>query len=71
MTVHSQAIAFLIWRHAEPRGWDCTVAEIAEVIGVHPVAVGRVCRQMGWRNRLRTTAMDRFAHRDFGLRKAA
>ncbi|MBL3563342.1 hypothetical protein JMM63_21960 [Rhodovulum sulfidophilum] len=62
MTIHSQALAYLIWRHAEPRAWDCTVSEIAEAIGSHPIAVGRVCGAKGWSNRLRTSEMDRFAH---------
>lgn len=53
----TETLAYLIWHHAEARGWDCTVNDIAESIEAHfPVTyhhVRRACQTKGWLHRLR------------------
>ena len=58
MTPRSEAIAFRIWAYATPLGWDCTVNEIAEELGVHVNQVKEICRVKGWRSRLRFGPSD-------------
>ena len=58
MSPRMEAMAFRIWQYANPRGWDCTVGEIAEALDMHPIPVGRVCAMRGWHVRLRKTQFD-------------
>ena len=58
MSPRVEAMAFRIWQYANPRGWDCTVGEIAEALDMHPIPVGRVCAMRGWHVRLRKTRFD-------------
>ena len=61
MSPYTEALAFRIWQYANPRGWDCTVGEIAEALDMHPSPVGRVCAMRGWHVRLRKTRLDSYA----------
>lgn len=61
MSPRMEAMAFRIWQYANPRGWDCTVGEIAEALDMHPIPVGRVCAMRGWHVRLRKTRLDFYA----------
>lgn len=54
MSAHTEAIAYRIWAYAEPLGWDCTVKEIAEALGVGWRTVANTCRHRNWLQRLRT-----------------
>lgn len=60
MSPYTEAMAFRIWQYANPRGWDCTVGEIAEALDMHPSPVGRVCVMRGWHVRLRKTRLDAY-----------
>jgi hypothetical protein len=53
MTPRAQALAYRIWAFAEPKGWDCTVGEIAEALGVGNRAVSHMAEVKGWAIRLR------------------
>jgi hypothetical protein len=50
----SAALAFRIWRYAEPLGWDCTVAEIADELRESTQTVNNICWRRGWNRKLRT-----------------
>lgn len=53
MTPRSEAIAFRIWAYATPLGWDCTVNEIAEELGISWQQANRICCAKRWNTRLR------------------
>jgi hypothetical protein len=53
MTPRAQALAFRIWQYAEPLGWDCTVGEIADALGVGNRAISHMAEVKGWAIRLR------------------
>jgi hypothetical protein len=53
MTPRAMALAYRIWCYAEPLGWDCTVREIAEALGVGNRAVSHMAEVKGWTNRFR------------------
>jgi hypothetical protein len=42
------ALHFRIWQYGNPRGWDCTAAEIAEELRISPRTVGRICANRKW-----------------------
>ncbi|WP_422073944.1 hypothetical protein [Tranquillimonas rosea] len=58
MSPRVEAVAFMVWRHCEPIGWDCTLAEAAAAIGETTRAVGHACKEKGWTHRFRTSATD-------------
>ena len=51
-TLRTEARAFVIWRYATPREWDCTVAELAEALELTRAAVYHVLRKKGWQGRV-------------------
>lgn len=53
MTPKTAALAYRIWAYANPRGWDCTMAEVADHIGVSPQTVGRIAQVKHWSSRFR------------------
>jgi hypothetical protein len=53
MNPRSAALAFRIWRYAEPLGWDCTVAEIADDLREPVQRVRAICQHRGWNRKLR------------------
>lgn len=52
------ALAYRIHGYASPRGWDCTVAEIAEALDAPSATVRNICIKRGWNNRLRVTPRE-------------
>jgi hypothetical protein len=54
----TEAIAFRVWQHCRPIGWDCTVAETAEALGVPAISVRRIIGHKGWGTRFRSTRRD-------------
>jgi predicted secreted protein len=54
----SAALAFRIWRYAEPLGWDCTAAEIADALGEPINRIVAICRHRGWNHKLRKVTRD-------------
>lgn len=58
MNPRVEAIAFRIWQHAEPLGWNCTHTEVAEAIGESFGAVRNICKVKGWNTRFRVTTYN-------------
>lgn len=56
----SHALRYRIWAYANPRGWDCTNAEIADALGVGVMSVRATVAAAGWSQRLRVTQKDDF-----------
>ena len=52
MTPHMEALAYRIWAYANPRGWKCSYAEIAEGIGLEYWQVNKVFTQKKWTGRV-------------------
>ena len=46
------ALAYRIWAYCAPRGWNCTVGEVAEELGERMHVVRQVCIQKKWNERL-------------------
>ena len=59
----TMANAYRIWAYANPLGWDCTVADIAEATGINVKTVGRTLHSKGWELRVRANASDMLARR--------
>ncbi|TMV86436.1 hypothetical protein FGG78_19820 [Thioclava sp. BHET1] len=53
MTPRSMALAYRIWGHCTPIGWNTTAAEIADALGEPVGAVRRICAMKNWTWRLR------------------
>ena len=53
MTPRTEAIAYRIWAYCEPRGWDCTLTEIAYELNESVNRIRAVCQQRGWLYRVR------------------
>ena len=62
MSPKSEAIAYRAYIWARDRGWDCTIAECAEAIGVGAKSLRTILVMKGWSNRFRSSRLDR---RDF------
>jgi hypothetical protein len=58
MTPREHALAFRIWHHCEPIGWDCTISEVAEALGVNRLLLGQVAAKKGWSSRFRSAKPD-------------
>ena len=54
--IRTMARAYRIWGYCEPREWNCTVAEIAEVLNIPVGSVSNICRSRDWLARLRAPA---------------
>jgi hypothetical protein len=48
------ALRFRIWAIAAPKGWDMTIAEVAEALGENPRRIAGIVRYAGWLPRFRT-----------------
>ena len=53
-----EALAFRIYIHCTPLGWDCTHMDVANALGVSWQRVVGVCRSKGWAHRLRVSRRD-------------
>lgn len=53
MTPKSEAIAYRAWVMARERGWDCTIAEIADEMGLSAKSLGAIMQHKGWVDRFR------------------
>ena len=58
LKVKRDALAYRIWAYCEPLGWDCTVRNVADALGVHWNAVRRISAINGWGNRFRSTSFS-------------
>ena len=48
-----QALRYRVWAFCAPRGWDVTIHEIAEHLGVSWQTANGVLWRAGWSNRVR------------------
>jgi len=55
MTPRGHAIAFRIWQYCQPRGWDCTLADVADALDEPFATVRAVIKLKNWGGRLRMT----------------
>ena len=62
MNVRTEALAYRIWAHCEPLGWDCTVKDVAEALGVKWQRVNAICQHRNWTNRMRHSATSAFEY---------
>ena len=63
----SEAIAYRAWVEAEKHGWDITVPELAERLGLRKNVVLRIVSLKGWLNRFRATRRDTGHSPGFGV----
>ena len=60
MSPKSEAIAYRAYIWARDRGWDCTIAECAEAIGVETQSLRSIMVMKGWSDRFRVTLRHGF-----------
>lgn len=58
LTPRAHRYAFQIWRFCEPLGWNVTLQDISDEIGLSPNKVSYILNQKGWGSRVRTTRED-------------
>lgn len=58
MSPSSEAIAFRIWAFAAPIGWDATMQEVAEHLGISEASARAIVQAKGWTARLRKRSRD-------------
>ena len=54
----TQALAYRIWAHCQPIGWNCTIMEIADALGVDWHRVNWTLGRKGWSGRVRSMKPD-------------
>ena len=54
----TQALAYRIWAHCQPIGWNCTIAEISDALGVDWRRVNWTLGRKGWSGRVRSMKPD-------------
>lgn len=52
MTPHMEALAYRIWAYANPRGWKCSYAEIADGTDISRDMVDLTIRAKKWTGRV-------------------
>lgn len=58
MTPRTMALRYRIWAYASPRGWDCTLAEVADALGETIPKVNATSIRAGWASRFRVMTQD-------------
>ena len=51
----TQALAYRIWAHCQPIGWNCSITEIADALGVDWHRVNWTLLRKGWSGRVRAS----------------
>jgi len=54
MRKKEEALAFMIWRHANSVDWDCTIGELAKAVGKSYARTLAVLRARGWHKKVRS-----------------
>ena len=67
----THALAFRIWAYADPLGWNCTIREVAEQLGVSFGSVKNTAASKSWLERFRANnetaaSAERFSARGQG-----
>ncbi len=55
MSIKTEALAFLIWKIADPLGWDVTIPDIAQQLDKPESQIRAVCNRKGWSSRVRAS----------------
>lgn len=58
LTVEMATLAYRIWAHCQPIGWNATAKEIGEALGVNWRRVNAAIVQKGWAHRMRAPDQD-------------
>lgn len=66
LSAKSEALAFRIWAYASPIGWDCTIHDVAQALGVSARSVGAVALHKRWSERFRRNAEQAVSEAWFG-----
>jgi hypothetical protein len=53
MSPKAEALAYRIYCYANPKGWDCTMGEVADALGVGVRAISHVAEIKDWSTRFR------------------
>jgi uncharacterized protein YjcR len=53
ISARTHALRYRIWAYANPKGWDCTIADIADALDVSPNLVRATLQHAGWTQRIR------------------
>lgn len=56
----TEALAFRIWAHCEPLGWDTDVKSIAAALGDEWHRIAKICQNKNWIHRLRKASTRRY-----------
>lgn len=67
LSPRSEALAYRIWAYANPLGWDCTLAELADALDAKFASVRVVVSTKGWAGRLRAEGVDKSFYRVHGF----
>jgi hypothetical protein len=51
----TEALAYRVWAHCTPLGWDCTVKQCADALGVSWQSVRDAAKAKGWLHRFRSS----------------
>jgi hypothetical protein len=54
----TMAMRYRIYCYANPKGWDVTIADIAEALDESRAGIRRVLTDAGWTDRIRATRQD-------------
>jgi hypothetical protein len=58
LSPRSEALAYRIWAHCGPLGWNTTIADVADALEAPYASVRVILARKGWIRRLRTTKLD-------------
>lgn len=58
-SVATKTLSLRVYGYAMPRGWDLTIAECAEALGVESGRVRRIAQLRRWTSRFRAAMQDR------------
>lgn len=58
MNARQETLAYLVWAHCQPIGWDITMSQCADAIGAPLGRVRGVVQVKGWSGRFRSVLFD-------------
>lgn len=61
----TEALAFRIWAHCEPRSWNLNMSDLADALGESTHRVRMVVQKKGWLSRLRASKTQYVGNPDF------
>ncbi|QQA43939.1 hypothetical protein [Pelagovum pacificum] len=53
LSPRSEALAYRIWGHCTPIGWNCTMREVAEALEEDRSRISSIANKKGWSDRFR------------------